>query len=86
MIILAQIIHRLIQLCVLVVLVQAILSYFVDPYHPVRSFIDRLVNPFLAPIRRVIPLIGNFDFSPLVLIVLLQILDSITTWFLLSFL
>jgi len=86
MMILAQIIHRLIQLCVLVVLVQAILSFFVDPYNPVRSFIDRLVNPFLAPIRRVIPLVGMFDFSPLVLIILLQILDSITMWLFASFL
>jgi YggT family protein len=80
MIILAQIIHRLIQLFVLVVLIQAILSYFVDPYNPVRRFFDRLVNPFLAPIRRVIPLVGMFDFSPLILIILLQILDSIIMW------
>jgi YggT family protein len=84
--ILAQIIHRLIQLCVLVVLVQAILSYFVDPFNPVRRFIDRLVNPFLAPIRRVVPLVGMFDFSPLILIILLQILDSIIMYLFVSFL
>ncbi len=86
MIILAQIIHRLLQLFVLVVLVQAILSYFVDPYNPVRRFFDRLVNPFLAPIRRVIPLIGMFDFSPLVLIILIQILDAIIMWLFTAFL
>lgn len=80
MMILAQIIHRLIQLCILLVLFQAILSYFVDPYNPVRRFIDRLVNPFLAPIRRVIPLVGMFDFSPLVLLILLQILDAFIMW------
>jgi YggT family protein len=80
MIILAQIIHRIIQLFVLVVLIQAILSYFVDPYNPVRRFLDRVVNPFLAPIRRVVPLVGMFDFSPLILIILLQILDSIVMW------
>jgi YggT family protein len=80
MLILAQIVHRLIQLCSLLVLVQVILSYFVDPYNPVRQFIDRLVNPLLNPIRRVIPQVGMFDFSPLVLIILLQILDSIFMW------
>jgi len=83
--ILAQIIHSLIRLCTLLVLVQALLSYFVDPYNPVRSFIDRLVNPFLAPIRRVIPQVGMFDFSPLVLIILLQVLDSIIMWLFASF-
>ena len=80
MMLLAQIIHRLIQFFVLVVLIQAILSYFVDPYNPVRRWIDRLVNPFLVPIRRVLPTVGIFDFSPLVLIILLQILDAIIMW------
>jgi len=80
MMLLAQIIHRLIQFFVLVVLIQAILSYFVDPYNPVRRWIDRLVNPFLVPIRRVLPTVGIFDFSPLVLIILLQILDAIIIW------
>jgi YggT family protein len=80
MIILTLIIHRLFQLCVLVILVQAILSFFVDPYNPVRSFLDRLVNPFLAPIRRIVPPLGMFDFSPLILIIVLQILDSVVLW------
>jgi YggT family protein len=71
------IIHWIIQLFILVVIAQAILSYFVDPYHPVRRTIDKIVNPFLNPIRRVVPLLGNLDFSPLVLIILLQVLDSI---------
>jgi len=71
------IIHWIIQLFILAVIAQAILSYFVDPYHPVRRTIDQIVSPFLNPIRRVIPPLGNLDFSPLVLIILLQVLDSI---------
>ena len=71
------IIHWIIQLFILAVIAQAILSYFVDPYQPVRRTIDQIVSPFLNPIRRVIPPLGNLDFSPLVLIILLQVLDSI---------
>jgi YggT family protein len=71
------IIHWIIQLFILAVIAQAILSYFADPYHPVRRTIDQIVSPFLNPIRRVIPPLGNLDFSPLVLIILLQVLDSI---------
>jgi uncharacterized protein YggT (Ycf19 family) len=36
----------------------------------------------LQPIRRVIPSVGMFDFSPLVLIILIQILASALTYFL----
>lgn len=77
MIIIAEVIHRVIQLFILVVIVQAILSFFMDPYHPVRRMIDQIVNPFLTPIRRFIPPVANLDFSPIVLIVLLQIIDTI---------
>jgi YggT family protein len=77
LIIIAEVIHRIIQLFILVVIVQAILSFFMDPYHPIRRTIDQIVNPFLTPIRRFIPPIANLDFSPIVLIVLLQIIDTI---------
>jgi YggT family protein len=77
MILLAQIIHRVIQFLVLIVIVQVIVSYFMDPYHPVRQWLDRIVEPMLRPIRRIVPLVGMIDFSPLVLIIALQILDSI---------
>jgi YggT family protein len=53
-----------------------------DPYHPIRRTLDNIVEPFLAPIRRVVPLIGMFDFSPLVLIILVQVLSSVLISFL----
>jgi YggT family protein len=66
------------------VIAQAILSYFMDPYHPVRRWVDRLVSPLLAPIRRVVPPVGMVDFSPVVLIILIQIIDRILVRFLYS--
>lgn len=80
--ILVRIINILAQFLILLVIVKVILSYFMDPYHPVRQTIDNLVEPFLAPIRRVVPLIGMFDFSPLILIILVQILSSVLISFL----
>jgi YggT family protein len=62
------------QALVLIVIAHVILSYFMDPYHPVRAFIDRLVEPMLNPIRRVVPLIGMFDFSSFILIILVQLI------------
>lgn len=60
-----------------IVIVDVLLSYFMNPYHPVRAFMDRIVEPLLSPIRRVMPSIAGLDFSPLVLIVILQILESV---------
>jgi YggT family protein len=55
-----------------IVIASILLSYFMDPYHPVRQGVDNLVRPLLDPIRRVVPPVGMFDFSPLVLILLIQ--------------
>jgi len=77
MVFIAEVIHRVIQLFTFVIIVQAILSYFMSPFDPIRSAIDRFVDPFLAPIRRYLPPLGGFDFSPLVLIILLQLLGDI---------
>ncbi len=82
--ILIQIINILSQFIVLVVIAKVILSYFMDPYHPIRRTLDNLVEPMLAPIRRVVPLIGMFDFSPLILIILVQILSSVLIRFLIA--
>lgn len=74
---LAILIDRLAFFFVLLVILKIILSYFMDPYHPVRRTLDNLVEPLLAPIRRIVPLVGMFDFSPLILIILVQILSSV---------
>ncbi len=70
-------ISALSQLLVLLVIVSVILSYFMDPYHPIRRSIDSVVEPMLAPIRRVVPLIGMLVLSPLILIILIQVLSNI---------
>jgi YggT family protein len=54
------------------VLAHVILSYFLDPYHPIRQAIDRVVSPMLNPLRRIIPNVGMFDFSPMVLLLIIQ--------------
>jgi YggT family protein len=81
---LALFIRSISQLLVLLVVISVILSYFMDPYHPIRRSIDSVVEPMLAPIRRVVPLIGMLDLSPLILIILLQLLSNLLVRFLLT--
>ena len=54
------------------VIVYAILSW-VQADSPIADVIDRLCAPMLRPFRRLIPLVGGFDLSPLALLVLLQV-------------
>jgi YggT family protein len=76
-VLLAQLVDFVIQILILLIFVSVILSFFVSPYHPVRTAIDRIIDPLLTPIRRVVPLVGMFDFSPLILMILLDVIDQI---------
>lgn len=55
------------------VFIQAILSW-VNPYSPLAPLLNSLAGPFLRPVQRVIPPIANVDLSPLVLLVIGQLL------------
>jgi YggT family protein len=67
-----------------VVIAASLLSFFMSPYHPVREALDRIVAPFLNPIRRVMPSMGGLDFSPLILIILVNLGSRILISILLS--
>ena len=79
---LIQIINILANFLIILIVLDTVLSFFLSPYHPIRSAIDRFLNPLLAPIRRVVPLAGMFDFSPLILIILVEILSYLLVSFL----
>ena len=71
----ARFINLLANLLVLLIFVDSLVSFFLNPYHPVRNALDRIVNPLLAPIRRIVPLVGMLDLSPLILIILIEIIS-----------
>jgi YggT family protein len=80
--VIVRIINLLANIIILLVIVDSVLSFFLNPYHPLRNAIGRIVGPLLAPIRRIVPLVGTFDLSPLILIILIEILSYVLTSFL----
>ena len=82
MIILAQVISIFVNIYVWIVIASILLSYFMDPYHPLRQGVDNLVRPLLDPIRKVVPPVGMLDFSPLILIILIQVVSNLLVRFL----
>jgi YggT family protein len=61
----------------LLLVIDILLDYVLNPYHPIRRFLDSLFNPLLKPFRKLIPLIGGLDLSPIFLIVTFWLLDYI---------
>ena len=59
-----------------VTLIQAVLSW-VNPLAPIMPVLQTLTAPLLDPIRRILPAPGGLDLSPLVLLVLAQVVIMI---------
>ncbi|HEU4351883.1 MAG TPA: YggT family protein [Burkholderiales bacterium] len=57
---------------VFAVIVQAVLSW-VNPYTPLAPAFDTITRPFLRPLRRYVPPVGNVDLTPLILLVILYV-------------
>ncbi len=56
-----------------IVLLQVVLSW-VNPHAPIAAVLDELSRPFLDPLRRFVPTVGQVDLTPLVFFLILQIL------------
>lgn len=57
----------------ILVIARAIISWIPSAHGKVSDIIVRTTDPFLNPIRHLVPVVGGVDFSPLVLFFLLQI-------------
>lgn len=58
----------------IIVFASVILSWFqLDPSHPVMRVLTALTEPVLRPIRKLLPPTAGLDFSPLILLLLLQL-------------
>ena len=54
------------------IIIEVIFSW-VNPHAPLAPLVRALTDPLMRPLRRVIPLIGSIDLSPLVAFILLRI-------------
>ena len=65
----------------IVMLVMALMSWVVQGYNPTQMILQQLTEPFLRPIRNIIPAIGGLDLSILVAFLLLNVINiTLTGW------
>lgn len=59
-----------------VVVIAVVLSWLrLSPENPVVRVVHALTEPVLAPIRKILPDMGGIDFSPMLLLLGLQLLS-----------
>ena len=72
-----MILINIVDLYSIVVFLAVILSWIQLPHdNPVAQFVNSMTEPVLGPIRRALPPMGGLDFSPMILLVGLQMLKA----------
>ncbi len=73
-----SIIRYLCNVLSLAIIVRVILSWFSpSPTNRLVIILYQVTEPFLAPLRRIIPRVGMFDFTPVVAIILLRLIAGL---------
>lgn len=74
--VISQVIYLFSTLLIVAIIARALLSWFnMDPRSPLIQALNSITEPILEPIRRIMPRLGMIDFTPLVAILLLQLIS-----------
>jgi YggT family protein len=73
-----DIIALVLQLLWVAILIRALLSWVSpDPSNPIVQALAAITDPVLQPLRQIMPRTGMIDFTPLVALILLQVLIAL---------
>lgn len=81
----ARIIDLAFNIYIFIVIARALVSWVnPDPYNPIVRFLHNATDPVLYRLRRLMPFLqaGTFDFSPIVLLILLSVVQQVLVAFL----
>lgn len=80
---LLSLLHWMAYVLIALLILEVIFSW-VNPHAPLAPFVQAMNGPLLRPIRRVVPLLGGLDLSPMILFVLLQVVIQLLDYLVVS--
>ena len=54
------------------IIIHAVLSWLPLNYNPLIALLSEIIEPFLSPFRKILPLTGGIDFSPILALIILN--------------
>ena len=75
---LLQLINLVFTLYTFAIIARALLPWLrISEYHPLMRFLIRITEPVLAPLRRYIPPVGGLDFTPVIALIVLWLIEQL---------
>jgi YggT family protein len=75
---LANFVNVLFQILTFAIFARVLLSWFpISPENPIVVILNEITDPILRPLRRIVPPLGMIDLTPIVALVLLQVIQNL---------
>ena len=75
---LISVVNFVVLIITILLIANAVVSFLnLEPWHPVRRTLNQLAEPILRPFRNVLPPAGMFDLSPMVALIVIQVLGQL---------
>lgn len=73
----AKLLNFILGAYIWIVIGRAVISWVnPDPYNPIVKFLRQVTDPLLVKIRQFVPIMGGFDLSPMILILVIMFLQN----------
>jgi YggT family protein len=77
---LITIVNLVVTIITIILILNALISWApIEPWHPVRRFLNQLAEPIVRPFRSIVPPVGMFDLSLLVALIVVQLIGRLLT-------
>jgi YggT family protein len=74
---LLTVVNMVLSIVYFIIIIRVLISWVnPDPYNPIVQVIYGITEPIMKPFRRILPPIGGFDLSPILLILVLVFLQT----------
>ena len=71
-------VNLVVTLITILIIANSLISFLnLEPWHPVRRTLNQMTEPILRPFRNVLPPVGMFDLSPLIALIVIQVLGQL---------
>lgn len=75
---LISLVNLIVSLVWIILVLNMLISFApLEPWHPARQFLGKLADPILRPFRNIIPPVGMFDLSPIVALLVIQLVGQL---------
>ncbi|WWO98953.1 MAG: YggT family protein [Candidatus Dasytiphilus stammeri] len=58
-----------------IIIIHSLRSWMMQSYHPIDEILDKLTEHILNPVRDFIPVVWGIDFSPIIIVLILYIMN-----------